>query len=308
MDDLDVKNARGTLLIAGGTGFVGEHLVRGALNRGYDVSVISLHIPIPSKLMNGVKYYAVNICNLNALCSVMPSNEFDYVINLSGYVDHSGYRDGGDKVIEAHFNGVVNLVDFLDWSALKNFIQVGSSDEYGGCDAPQCEDMREDPISPYSFSKVSACHFLQMLGRSEKFPSVILRFFLVYGPGQAINRFIPQIISGCLNDEAFDTSSGGQLRDFCHIDDIVKGVFCALEHRGLYGEVVNLASGQPVKIRYIVDLIQRLVGAGRPNFGRVPYRSNENMALYADISKAKKLLSWSPLVSLEDGISKLINQ
>jgi nucleoside-diphosphate-sugar epimerase len=147
-----------------------------------------------------------------------------------------------------------------------------------------------------------------MLGRSEKFPSVILRFFLVYGPGQAINRFIPQIISGCLNDEAFDTSSGGQLRDFCHIDDIVKGVFCALEHRGLYGEVVNLASGQPVKIRYIVDLIQRLVGAGRPNFGRVPYRSNENMALYADISKAKKLLSWSPLVSLEDGISKLINQ
>ena len=308
MDEVDMKNDKGTLLIAGGTGFIGKHLVRAALKRGYDVSVISLNVLDPSKSVKGAKYYAANLCNFDTLSSVMPSNKFDYVVNLSGYVDHSSYRDGGAKVIDTHFNGIVNLVGFVDWSALKNFIQVGSSDEYGNCDAPQCEDTREKPNSPYSFSKVSASHFLQMLGRNEKFPSVILRFFLVYGPGQATNRFIPQIIRGCLNDEVFDTSAGGQLRDFCHIDDIIKGVFCALEHRGLYGEIINLASGQPVQIRDVVDLIHRLVGAGRPNFGKVPYRQNENMALYADISKAKKLLSWVPSVSLEDGISNLIDQ
>ena len=308
MGSLVEMNGSGTLLITGGTGFVGEHLARTALTRGYEVSVISLHIPNPTKAVEGVKYYVADMCSFNELSSVMPSNKFDYVVNLSGYVDHSGYRDGGTKVIDAHFNGIVNLVDFVDWGTLKNFIQVGSSDEYGGCDAPQREDMREEPISPYSFSKVSASHFLQMLGRTEKFPSVILRLFLVYGPGQAINRFIPQIIRGCVNDETFDTSSGDQLRDFSHIDDIVNGFFCALEHTGLFGEVVNLASGQPVKIRYVIELIQSLVGGGRPNFGRVAYRPNENMALYADISKAQKLLSWCPSISLENGISKLINQ
>ena len=300
-------NYKGTLLVLGGTGFIGKNFVKKAVDRGYDVSIISLHVPNFTEAIEGVKYYQVNICNYKELEKKLPINKYEFVVNLAGYGDHSGYLDGGKEVIDSHYNGVVNIINFIDWSILKNFIQIGSSDEYGECPAPQNEMMREQPISPYSFAKLSINHFLQMLGRTEKFPSVILRLFLVYGPGQVNNMFIPKIINGCLNNEKFDTSHGDQLRDFCHIDDIVNGIFCALLSRNLFGEIINLASGKPVKIKYVINLIQNLAAGGIPQYGKVPYRTNENMALYADITKSQKILSWIPRINLEDGIEDLIN-
>jgi len=296
-----------TLLIVGGTGFIGKHFANKAVDRGYDVSIISLHDPNSTESIEGVKYYQVNICNFEEIKKILPINKYECVVNLGGYGDHSEYLDGGKEVIDSHYSGVVNLINFLDWSILKNFIQIGSSHEYGESPAPQNEMMREQPSSPYSFGKVSITHFLQMLGRTEKFPSVILRLFQVYGPGQSDNKFIPIIINGCLNNEKFDTTHGEQLRDFCHIDDIVNGIFCALLSRNLFGEIINLASGKPEKIKYVINLIQNLAAGGRPQFGKIPYRSNENMVLYADITKSQKILSWIPRINLEDGIEDLIN-
>ena len=296
-----------SLLIIGGTGFIGKNFAKKSVDKGYDVSIISLHQPNFEEAIESVKYYQVNICNHEELEKKISNNKFSYVVNLGGYVDHSGYLDGGSQVIDSHYRGVINIINFVDWGTLKNFIQIGSSDEYGQCPAPQNESMREQPISPYSFAKVSINHFLQMLGRTEKFPSVILRLFLVYGLDQEDNRFIPKIINGCLNDEDFDTSDGNQLRDFCHIDDVVNGIFCALLTRGLFGEIINLASGKPIKIKYMINLIKNLANGGRPQFGKIPYRLNENMALYADINKSKEILSWSPKKNLEDSIKDLIN-
>lgn len=300
-----MKDFLGKLLVIGGTGFIGERLVKAAVCKGYDVSVISLNKPVPSKIIRAVQYFSLDISDASMIKALIPSNKFDYVVNLGGYVDHSGYLDGGKSVIDTHFNGMLNLINFLDWKVLKNFVQIGSSDEYGECGAPQNESMREQPISPYSFAKVAASHLLQMLGRTECFPSVILRFFLVYGPGQANTRFIPQIIQGCKMNANFETSTGEQLRDLCHVDDIVKGVFRAMERHDLFGDVINLASGKPVQIKYVIELIKTLIGGGNPEYGRVAYRTNENMALYADITKAKNLLAWEPTVCLEDGIRDL---
>jgi nucleoside-diphosphate-sugar epimerase len=296
-----------SLLIVGGTGFIGHHFAKKAVDKGYDVSIISLHHPNLEEVIESVKYYQVNICNYKDIEKKISNNKFEYVVNLGGYVDHSDYSEGGSQVIDSHYRGVINVINFIDWHTLKNFIQVGSSDEYGQNPAPQNELMREEPISPYSFAKVSINHFLQMLGRTEKFPSVILRLFLVYGPGQKNDRFIPKIIKGCLNNEVFKTSHGNQSRDFCHIDDIINGIFCALLTRNLFGEIINLASGRPVKIKYVINFIQNMVGGGRPQFGKVPYRLNENMTLYADINKSKEILSWRPVKNLEDSLKDLIN-
>ena len=79
---------------------------------------------------------------------------------------------------------------------------------------PQCEELREQPISPYSLAKVASTHFLQMLQRTEGFPAVVLRLFLTYGPHQDNRRFLPQIIQACLRDDEFAVSDGHQLRDF----------------------------------------------------------------------------------------------
>ena len=125
----------------------------------------------------------------------------------------------------------------------------GSSDEYGNINSPQNETMREEPISPYSFSKLACTKLLRMLYVSEKLPVVILRLFLVYGEGQGFNRFLPQIIKGCLKNEAFPTSEGNQIRDFCYVSDIVDGIIATMKSEQVNGHILNLASGEPIKIK-----------------------------------------------------------
>ena len=186
-------------------------------------------------------------------------------------------------------------------------VDIGSSDEYGNAPAPQHENLREKPISPYSLAKVASSHFLQMLYRTENFPAVTLRLFLTYGPGQDTGRFLPQIIRGCLSDITFPTSAGEQFRDFCYVDDTVCAILQALDSSEGEGEVFNVASGIPISIREIIEKVRNITGSGKPIYGKVPYRPGENMELYASISKAKNILQWEPKVSLKDGLTKTIN-
>ena len=133
-----------------------------------------------------------------------------------------------------------------------------------------------------------------------------MRFFLVYGPGQNDERFLPQVIKSCLRDEAFDTTLGEQKRDFCYIADAVDGLMRVASHENTKGEIINIASGQPVTIRSVVELVQDIIKKGKPQFGARPYRSNESMGLYADISHANELLGWKANIPLKEGLTKTI--
>jgi len=241
------------------------------------------------------------------LHSILSNESYDFVIHCGGYIDHSLFENGGQKVISDHLTSLFGLVSALDRSKLKKFLYLGSSDEYGNSPSPQKETFRENPISPYSFAKASASHFLQMLWRTEKFPASVARLFLTYGPGQDDKRFLPQIIKGCLKDTVFPSSLGEQSRDFCYISDTVEGCFKILETNDANGEIFNIASGEKITIRQIIEKVVSIIGKGKPVFGKVPYRVGENMKLFADIAKAKRILSWEPKVSLEDGLKKTIH-
>ncbi len=230
------------LLIIGGTGFIGKHLTYAAVKSGFQTIVLSLHEPNRENKVKGALYLQADLTNLNDLSNRLSNIDIKFVINLSGYIDHCSFSAGGDSVIDSHFTGVKNIVKVLDWGKLKRFIQIGSSDEYGNLQAPQNETMRESPISPYSFGKVASTQLLQMLNRTEGFPAVILRLFLVYGPNQDHKRFLPQVIRGCISGKSFPTSLGEQIRDFCYVDDVTRGVLMALMHDGINGEVINIAS------------------------------------------------------------------
>jgi len=295
-----------SLLVLGGTGFIGRSVVNYAVMHGFIVTVLSLHIPKKEDKLDDVSYLQADISNLSQLKEILSYSTFNYVVNLSGYIDHSKFLGDGKRVVNIHFDGVQNLLQVLDWKKLKRFVQIGSSDEYGCQSAPQSEELRESPISPYSFAKVASTQLLQMLSHTENLPAVTLRLFLVYGTGQDNKRFLPQVIQGCLTDSHFSASEGKQLRDFCHIDDVVRGIFLSLKNDLVNGEIINLASGTPVTIRSVVERVQKIVGKGMPDFGVIPYRKGENMELYADISKAEKILSWKPEITLERGIERTV--
>lgn len=294
------------LLVVGG-GFLGGHVAHAGQQRGYSVDIVKLKpVDNPPSLV-GAEYIVADIADSKIYDFAERFSQYTHVINLAGYIDHSKFMAGGSRVLETHFLGLLNLIKLLDFSTLESFVQVGSSDEYGDAPAPQVENSHCTPFSCYSVAKLSATQFMMMLCETEGFPATVVRPFLVYGPGQDSNRFLPQIIKSCLRNEDFPVSPGNQLRDFCYIDDFVNGMFCALESSNSKGQIINIASGKAVTIRTVVEMVVQIVGAGNPNFGGFDYRRGENMELYADIRKAKELLNWSPYVELNEGLSRTIN-
>lgn len=290
------------VLVLGSSGFIGHALCKKLHTMGAELTCVDI-----SNRKSFGKFLELDITDKDAVRSAFSNKpEFDYVFNLSGYIDHKAFFAGGRSVIDAHFVGVMNVLESVHIPSIQRFVQVGTSDEYGDLEAPQREDLRERPISPYSSAKLGLTHLLEMLSRTENFPTTILRLFLVYGPGQGEQRLVPQVIKACKEARSFPASLGEQLRDFAYIDDIVDGFIAAALSPDAVGQTINLASGKAVKIRTLIESIVKIIGSGTPNFGEIPYRKKENMALYADVNKAQKLLKWTPQVSLEEGLKRTI--
>ena len=294
-----------SLLVIGGTGFIGRYVVREAIKRGFAVSVFSLNIPKTHERLVQAKYFSLDIRDISSLKKVTKNENFDYVINLGGYINHSKFNEGGRQIIDDHFSSVLNIIECVNWHGLKGFLQVGSSSEYGDNKSPQNENMIDKPFSPYSLAKSAATQTLKMLHHREDFPSIIVRIYLAYGPGQSDDRFIPQIIKGCFADEEFKTSEGLNYCDFTYVEDISAGIMDLLVCNAALGEVVNLASGKPVQIKSIVEKINKIINKGKPVFGSLDNPIN-NENLYADISKAKSLIDWETSIELDEGLSKTI--
>lgn len=292
------------ILIVGGTGFIGRHLAQRCLKNTPFVTCLGLSAE--KSFSKDMEFIRADISDKKQLQAVLRDKTFDYVFNLGGYIDHTAYFRGGRRLIESHFVGLMNLIDCLNRDALKGFVQIGSSDEYGNAPAPQKEHVREAPISPYSFAKTAASHFIQTLSNIEGFPGVVLRLFLVYGPGQDEKRFLPQIITAFLKNESVETTEGRQLRDFCYIDDVIDGIIRASVMEEAKGKIINIASGIPICIRDMINKAADLIGKGRAVFGARPYRQGENMELFADINAARTTLRWSPSVSVDEGLRKTI--
>ena len=295
------------ILILGGNGFIGIHLIRKLRDIGFECFSLSLNKLDKNNKEDKIHYLFADISDYSELSKVIGQNKFDYVVNLSGYVDHRNLSNGGLSVLNTHFGGLLNLLRIIDLDYVKKIVQIGSSDEYGNVKSPQNEEMREEPISPYSLGKLACTNLLRMLYVSEKLPVVIVRLFLVYGEGQGFNRFLPQIIKGCLKNEEFPTSEGNQIRDFCYVSDIVDGIIATMKSEQVNGHILNLASGEPIKIKNVIGKVVDIVGSGNPRFGEIKYRSEENLSLYADISKAQKLISWKPKIDFDLGLKKTID-
>ena len=294
------------LLVVGGSGFIGHHMVNEGICRGWNVTSLDLNEPLPARRVSEARYIISDLTQPESL-AWLANEKYDYVVNLGGYIDHRLFSKGGRSLIRTHFDGLLNLLEGLDRTCLKRFVQIGSSDEYGDAPAPQSEDMRERPISPYSLGKAAATHFLQMLYRTEGFPAVTLRLFLTYGPGQDQKRFLPQIINGCLKNKEFPTSNGEQMRDFCYVEDTVRAICMVLESDIANGQIFNVGSGSPLTIKEIILKICNSTKKGRPLFGKIAYRPAENMELYADITKIQKLIGWKPVINFDMGLGLTVD-
>lgn len=292
-------------LILGGSGFIGSHIARNLLKKGFQVHTTGYTQELDLKNANHI-HYKICLSDQKKINKILPKS-YDYVINASGYIDHSDFLSGGKEVFDSHFTQIRNIIDHLNTSKLKRFINLGSSDEYGNQNIEVGEDQTAKPFSPYSLGKYFLNTLLQFLHKHHNFPFTSYRLFLVYGPNQKTDRFLPYVINSCLKGETFAVSSGEQIRDFLFIDDLTEIICTNLDNDDANGQIVNIGSGKKISIKETIALINSIIGNGKPEFGKVPYRSGESMYLVPDLSKSRKILKLTKTTQFYDGLVKTIN-
>lgn len=294
------------ILIVGGTGFIGYALSKKCITLGLNVFSLSSRKVKPSRKLDKISYLYCDISQKKKLFNILNNKKFDYVFNLGGYVDHSKNL----KTYKSHYVGCRNLVEILKkQSSLKRFIQMGSSLEYGNKKSPQNENMKLDPNnlkSIYSKSKLLATNFLLKKYKDEKFPVTVFRLYLTYGPGQDTNRLIPIVIQNCLKNIKFPTSKGDQLRDFLYIDDVVNILIRSITKKNIDGQIFNLGSGSPILVKKVVNKIVKFTKKGKPDYGKIKLRSDEQIKIYPNIKKLKRKFVISKFLNISKGLKKTI--
>ncbi len=296
---MSLKN---NILIVGGTGFIGYHLAKKSLKKGWKVTSISSKRPRKKRYLPQVKYIICDITKKKSLRKNIQKS-FNYVVNLGGYVDHSNRK----KTFKSHYIGCKNLAEIFLKKELISFVQMGSSAEYGNVKSPQKENAKCKPKSVYGQAKLLSSTYLIDLFKKQKFPSTILRLYNTYGSRQDLNRFIPIVISGCTKNKKFPCSIGNQVRDFLHIDDVVDAIIKSLTNKNARGQIINIGSGKPRIIKNIIEYIKKISKGGYPLFGKVKLRRDEILTVYPDINKARNKIGWRPKISFKKGLKVTID-
>ncbi len=293
------------ILIIGGTGFIGYHLAKYCIKKNFLITSVSTKKPIKKRNLNKVNYIFSDISNKKKLFKSLSNQKFDYVVNFGGYVDHSDSK----KTYNTHFIGCKNLVNFFEKKKILKFIQMGSSLEYGNLKSPHKENATTSVRklkSTYSKSKLLATNYLLDKFKKKKFPCIIFRLYLSYGPKQDFNRLIPIVIRQCLVGNAFSVSHGNQIRDFVYIDDLIKLIFKSLKNKTC-GQIFNIGSGKLIKIKTLINKIKKNLKKGSPLFGKIKLRKDEQLNIFPDIEKTKNCFNWKANTSISNGVKKTID-
>ena len=293
------------ILVTGGTGFIGTSFIELILKKkNYKIYSLSQKKILKKFQKKKVVYIFCKLQNKIKLKKILSKYRFDFVINFAGHINHHEKK----KTYETHYVGLKNLVDSLLNQNIKKFIQIGSSVEYGFINSPQKEITKtqtKNLKSIYGRSKLMSTNYLLNLYKKKNFPSIIVRPYLVYGPGQSLDRLIPSTVYNCINNYTFDCSKGNQTRNFIYINDFTKILYkcLLLESNGL---ILNVGSSKNFKVKYIINKIKRLTKKGFPKFGKIKMRKDEPKILYPDLTLLKKNIIFNEETKIENGLKKTI--
>ena len=294
-------------LVTGGSGFIGSHLVHRLLREGAEVAVtVRYGNLIKNERLRDVysKIHVIeaDLRNRGALARI-PDFKPQVVFHLAAY-NHVGESFiQVEECFDVNGKGTANLLDFCNGA--EKFIYVSTSEVYGHQKSvPFVETMNPEPISPYAITKYAGELYCRMKQRiSEQLPIVIVRPFNAFGPYQSSKAIIPELIVNCLLGRPIRTTPGEQTREFNYVGNLVDGFIKAAEYPGGIEGPINLASGEEVRIRDLVQKIAVLTESkSSVEIGSLPYRPTEIWRMFADRTRAETSLGWTPQTSLDEGL------
>lgn len=306
------------VLVTGGAGFIGSHLCEKLLRLGHDVINIdnfnSYYDPL-IKRRNCIEAQAKQNYNLIEgdirdkvfLEQVFKKYKIDIIIHLAALAGVRKSIENTLEYVDVDIKGTVNLLEFSKMYNIKKFIFASSSSVYGFNGTPFKEkDSVISQASPYAVAKLSGELFCRNYNRLYGIPIVCLRFFTVYGPRQrpemAIHYFTRCIEEGT---EITIFGNGKSSRDYTYIEDILQGIIASMQVKSSF-DIFNLGGAEPVTLNDLIYIIEKKLG----KTAKKVYLGNQQGDVehtYADITKAKKQLGYSPKIRLEEGVERFIH-
>jgi nucleoside-diphosphate-sugar epimerase len=300
-------------LVTGGAGFIGSHLSTELRRRGHRVRVAD-------SLITGKESNLEHIPDVEFLRGDLADPDFarraaagcDYVLHQAAIP--SVPRSVQDPIASnrANVDGTLNILVAARDAGVKRLVFAASSSAYGNTPTlPKHEGMPTNPLSPYALQKVVGEQYLQMFTRLYGLETVSIRYFNVFGPRQDPSSPYSGVISvfaAALLDNRSPNiyGDGEQTRDFTYVANVVDGVLRACEAPSASGEIVNVATGGRISLNTLFRSMRDVIGGSvEPTY--LPARQGDVRDSQADITKAKALLGYEPIVSFEEGLKQTID-
>jgi nucleoside-diphosphate-sugar epimerase len=305
------------VLVTGGSGFIGSHLVEGLLQRGADVRVLDNlttgHRANLARVLTGREgqgkftFIEGDITDRATVREAVKG--VDYVLHQAALP--SVQRSVEDPVISNLVNveGTLNVLMAARDLGVKRVVYASSSSVYGDSpQLPKVEHMATNPFSPYAVSKLAAEAYCRAFTRVYSLETVSLRYFNVFGPRQDPNSLyaavLPRFIEALLAKRApVIYGDGTQSRDFTYIENVVQANLLALDAAGIGGEAFNIACGESVNLKVVLQFLAEFSGQlVKPEY-QAPRAGDVKHSL-ADISKAARLLGYRPVIPFREGLKQ----
>jgi len=293
------------VLVTGGAGFIGSHLCEGLLARGYQVRVLD-------SLIYGKREWVPGLCEFLegdirdiATCQ-RAAKDMDGVLHCAAMSRSGPSQEAIEICTGSNIVGTQNMLLAARDAGVKRFVYSGSSTYYGNRTPPHRENDPPDLLNIYGLTKRVGEQYTLMFDQGFNLPSVVLRYFNVYGPRQPKTGAYALVLGIFLKRKAEGKpleihGAGQQRRDFIHVCDVVAANIAALEspENEVRGEVFNVGSGTSLSVKELADMIS-------PDQIHTEARKNDSEATLADISKIQAALGWTPKISFAEGLKELL--
>lgn len=302
-----------TFLVTGCAGFIGSSTALELLRRGYNVRGIDRFSDYYSRELKEKNITALkDFEQFEFIEDDLVSVDLDELLKGIDIVIHdaaqAGVRSSWGKSFDTYIKDNIvttqRLLEAVKEEKIVKFVYASSSSVYGDVKKlPMNEDMKVSPVSPYGVTKLDGENLVMLYNKNYGVPGIALRYFTVFGPRQrpdmAFHKFIKAILKGEPIEIYGDSS---QTRDFTYISDIVEAnITAALSN--VKGEVFNIGGGKRIKLNEAIKIMEKIIGIKAKLYFINPQKGDVQDT-YADISKAKELLGYTPCVSLEEGLER----